>query len=250
MYLSTNMPSFSIKRSLINAWQTTERNLWFVIRLGLIGFGFAIVNNYISSNSNSLSGNIKVLFVFTGFALAILHNFLHIGFLKFGLRLIDGERPKVKELLSYSEYFWYFLFGTILQGVIAGAIFLFGFGVVIVLGLMFHSFVQTVAGIGFFVIIALIAFLICLTFVLRFMFTPALILDQNLGPIRAIKQSVRMTEGLSWKLLGFALVVIFLNIAGAVAIFIGLLITIPVSLLAYLYIYRSVLKTELPIKTS
>ncbi len=54
---------------------------------------------------------------------------------------------------------------------------------------------------------------------------------------RAIKKSFSMTKGIRWKLFGFFLVLLGLNILGALAFVIGLLVTIPVSGMAMAVLY-------------
>lgn len=53
----------------------------------------------------------------------------------------------------------------------------------------------------------------------------------------AIKKSKHMTHGHKWKLAGFFVVVLALNILGAMAFGLGLLITVPVTCMALAYIY-------------
>lgn len=47
-----------------------------------------------------------------------------------------------------------------------------------------------------------------------------------------------MTEGVKWKLLGFCIVMGLINIVGLVALVVGVLVSFPVTNLAYLHIYR------------
>lgn len=73
---------------------------------------------------------------------------------------------------------------------------------------------------------------------LALMFAPYLIVDRNLGPIEAMKESVRITKGHRWQLFLFALALGLLNILGMLAIGIGLLVTVPVSVFAVAHVYR------------
>ena len=71
------------------------------------------------------------------------------------------------------------------------------------------------------------------------MFVKYLVMDRQLGPVEAIKESWRITKGNRWNLFGFMLVVMLLNIAGALAFMVGLLVTVPLTMLAMVYAYRT-----------
>jgi uncharacterized membrane protein len=75
-------------------------------------------------------------------------------------------------------------------------------------------------------------------FALMFMFTTFIVIDRESGPIDAMKESGRITDGHKWKLLGFTLVLVLINLLGLAALVVGLLVSIPVSSLAFVYAYR------------
>jgi uncharacterized membrane protein len=74
---------------------------------------------------------------------------------------------------------------------------------------------------------------------LMFMFTMFIVIDRGLGPIVAMKESRRITRGYKWQLLGFVLVLTLINLVGALAVLVGLLVTIPVTSLAFVHAYRA-----------
>ncbi len=228
------MKSFSTSAALKAGWQVFEKNRWFVIRLSLIGFGFSIVSNYISQTSNEVSGLVISVLVFTSIALSIISTLLHIGFFKFGLKLLDGERPKMKELLSNTNLFWKFLGGAILYGITVGLVFLVSLAIIIFLSLVFQS--------KFILAIIVLAAFLAVVMAMQYFFTLPFVIDQNLGPIEAMKKSADITKGIRIDLFAFTVMVIVLNILGAICLGIGLLISVPVSFFAYLYIYRSLTK--------
>lgn len=75
-------------------------------------------------------------------------------------------------------------------------------------------------------------------FALMFMFATMIVIDRGLGPIESMKESRRITTGYKWKLLGLALVLTLLNLAGLFALVVGLLVTVPVTVLAFTRAYR------------
>ncbi len=73
---------------------------------------------------------------------------------------------------------------------------------------------------------------------LMFMFTTFIIIDRERGPIEAMKESAALARGHKWPLLGFLLMVLLINLAGLLALVVGLLVSIPVTTLAFAHVYR------------
>jgi uncharacterized membrane protein len=71
-----------------------------------------------------------------------------------------------------------------------------------------------------------------------FFYVGYLIVDRGLGPIEAFKASKRVTDGNKWRLFLFSLTVALVNIAGLLVVFVGLFVTIPVTLMASAHVYR------------
>jgi uncharacterized membrane protein len=67
---------------------------------------------------------------------------------------------------------------------------------------------------------------------LMFMFSSFIVIDREKGPIESMAVSKLITKGKRWPLLGFVLLLLLINIAGLLALVVGLLVTIPVSTLA------------------
>jgi uncharacterized membrane protein len=73
---------------------------------------------------------------------------------------------------------------------------------------------------------------------LMFMFSSFIVIDREKGPIESMAVSKLITKGKRWPLLGFILLLLLINIAGLLALVVGLLVTIPVSTLAFAHAYR------------
>jgi uncharacterized membrane protein len=74
---------------------------------------------------------------------------------------------------------------------------------------------------------------------LMFFFAKIIVIDRNVGPIGAMEESMRLTKGNRWELFVLLLAVIVINIIGALCFFVGLVITIPVTMLASIAAYRA-----------
>jgi uncharacterized membrane protein len=140
-------------------------------------------------------------------ASGIIGLFVEIGIVTFIIRAHDSvETVRIHDLWN-PKVFLYYLGGQILVGltVIIGLVLLVIPGIIAALGLMFTSY---------------------------------LIVDKNRGPIEAYKESWRITKGHRWQLASLVAMIVLLNILGLVALVVGLLVTIPVSMLAMVHAYR------------
>lgn len=72
-----------------------------------------------------------------------------------------------------------------------------------------------------------------------FAFCHLLVLDRGLSPLDALKTSAQMTHGHKWQIFGFLIVLAFINLIGLLFLGVGLLVSIPVSFLAFVGLYRT-----------
>lgn len=199
------MNKLSIKEAFGSAWKIFSTNVWvFVGSTALIG-AVSFISDKISNG--------KGLFDFIiGLATAVLLWWLYIGFIRIAMTAHAGGSISFEMLFKEKGMMlWHYILATILSGlcVIVGLVLLIVPGIMLQIGLMF---------------------------------VPFLILDKNMQPVAALKESWRLTKGYKWKLFGFLCVLILVNIAGTLAAFVGLLVSIPLSLLALTYLYRELEK--------
>lgn len=76
--------------------------------------------------------------------------------------------------------------------------------------------------------------------ILSLMFFAALylVMDRGLGPIAAMKESARITKGHKWQLFLLMLASAGIALLGVLALFVGLLVAVPVTYLAAVHAYR------------
>jgi uncharacterized membrane protein len=70
-------------------------------------------------------------------------------------------------------------------------------------------------------------------------FVPYLVIERGLGPIEAMKESWRLTKGHKWPLFLLVLALVGLNILGALALIVGIFVSIPVTMIAFVHAYRT-----------
>lgn len=87
---------------------------------------------------------------------------------------------------------------------------------------------------------ALVMTICFVTFVfisVRLRFTAFSVIDGSTA-VESIKKSWKITKGVFWKLLGLSILLALINIVGAIALLVGLLVTIPLSIVAMGHVYN------------
>lgn len=139
---------------------------------------------------------------------SLLTMFINLGFIRLYLDVVDSDvEGRLSTLFSSKPLFWSYLGASILFFLIVGL----GFLLLIIPGIYF---------------------------MLKYQFYGELIVDKKLGVIEALKKSGEITKGVKWRLLGFSLAVIGVNVLGVLALGIGILVTIPLTTMAYIGVYR------------
>ena len=91
---------------------------------------------------------------------------------------------------------------------------------------------------GLLVVFGLILFIIPgIYFALKYGMVTYVIVDKNAGIGEAFGMSARITNGNKWNLLMLGILVMLVNIAGLLALLYGLLVSIPVTMIASAYAY-------------
>lgn len=200
------MRTFSKREALSYGWQRFKERPLFLIGLFIITTVISAISGFVADSVQT--GGIGVVIGLIDFALQML---LGMGMTLILLRVYDQVDTDYTDLLEPLHLFWKYLAMTVLVLVVV----IFGFLLLIIPGI--------IAGIAL-------------------SFAAYLVIDRNMGPIEAMKESLRITHGHRWNLFIFGLAIFFLNILGAMFFGIGLLVTVPISALATVHVYRWLLQ--------
>ena len=132
---------------------------------------------------------------------------LTLAGIRVALLLRDGKTPDWSKTVDLFDGYLPFLLTIALVGLIVTA----GFALMIVPGVIWG---------------------------LRYAFAPFLAIDRKLEPLAALRESARITHGRKWRLLEFALAMIAVNLLGALALGVGLFISVPTTWLACAFVFR------------
>ncbi len=77
-----------------------------------------------------------------------------------------------------------------------------------------------------------------------------IVIEEDIKPLAALRESARRTKGHHWKLLSFFLFALLVNILGALCVLVGLLFTMPLTLIAFTLVYKKLSPQSEPEETS
>lgn len=196
---------------LIRSGRTFVAERWGIIIIATVGAPL-LVSVVSEGLERMLRGSFLVFLVnIAVFALSLV---MSLGAKRITLDIARGKLPRLSDLFSQTNLFWKFLLASIIYGVAV----IIGFILLIVPGLYLS---------------------------LKYGLYAYIIVDRpELSATDALKESARLTDGIKWKLVGFSFVLLGINLLGLLALGIGLLYTIPVSIMAYTALYCSLAKTE------
>jgi len=199
--------SFSKREAIQFGWETTKNNLGFFISLLVVIIlwqtAISVVENFVAK-TNFFS---KIVLYLIYFSASVLIN---IGLIKIALRFCDKEKGKISDLFSQYHLFFNYLFAWLIYSLIV----FIGILLFIVPGIIWS---------------------------IQFLFYPYFVVDKGLGPIQALKRSSILTKGIKWDLFVFSLMLLGINLLGALFLLVGLFVTLPVSWVALAFIYRKLL---------
>lgn len=204
------MKTFSIRAAMSHGWGIFKTNKKLLVGATFVLMVAGALLNITRGSFNKHGFSSLIVWA----AIIIISIIVKIGYLKMTIKLEDDEPATMRELYAHSKLFIKYFLTGILLGLFIGI----GFVLLIVP--------------GFYVLVT-------------YGFAPVIVIDEYVTVKEAFRRSERMAAGVRWKLLGLLIVMIVLNIVGAIPFLLGLLITIPVSTLAYLHVYRELLnRTE------
>ena len=193
---------FSSVEALRFGWAKTFANLRPLLIIGAVGAFFALLEQ-----AFSVPGEERALRALLLIIVRVLQVALTLVYVRVALKLHDGEPVDVWRPGALLADFFPFLLVYVLYALIVGV----GIALLIVPGVIWG---------------------------LKFGFAGFALVDKKLDPIEALRASSRLTDGVKTQLLAFALLMIGVNILGAIAFGIGLLVTIPTTCIAGAYVLR------------
>lgn len=200
--------SFTAGSAIRFGWETFKKRPWFFVGASVvIVLAYGVVGAISNGIDSALGSSAEAPSVIGGLVNLALSTFVGMGVTAFFLAAHDNPETVDLSTLWHPRPFWKFLAASILVG-LAIAI---GLVLLVVPGILAMIF---------------------------FMFSTVIVIDRDLGPIEAMKESMRIGRGHRWSLLGLVVLLVLIVFVGLIALFVGLLVAMPVATLAFIHAYR------------
>lgn len=193
-----NEKDFSIRAVLKEGWELTKVNIGFLVVYQIILYAVSLLFGANEGGWKMAPLNL------IGFVVVMLGK---MGLYQSILMMTTGNKP------GFDQFYrnWPQFFSWLAANILFGIMFVIGLVLLIVPGC------YVLARYGLF---------------------PFFILDKQVGPLEALKQAGEATEGIRWQVFLLFLACLILNLLGLLFFVVGILITIPVTLLALATVYR------------
>jgi len=219
---------------LSRSWQILRSRMGLVMGTCLASFLLSslpgIISSIISPNDPEAPPN--PLAILIGLIGAVFGIYLQCGLFTFLINLASGRKSEFNDLFRGGPIVIKAILGALLFGVAGGAVFAIGFATI---ALLF-----TVAG-GAGVAIGVLGWM-CVASVIFTGFSQYfyLLVDREIGVIESFNLSSQLMKGRFWQYNIFLLTCGLINLATIVTLFTGLLLTIPLSMIASAVFYLAI----------
>jgi len=201
---------FSIEAALSFGWNAFKERIGFFIILIIVS---AVICAIPYALQGAVAKNAPALAALFGIIASVVNMVVGMGWVAVTLRIVDGQDASLENLIDPLPNLVSYVIASIICGVIIGI----GFVLLILPGIYLAIRLAPVS----FVVV-----------------------DTGAGPIAALSRAWDITRGKELNLFLFALVAVVINFVGMLIFGIGLLATMPITALAYAYIYRRISGTQ------
>ncbi len=225
--------TLSVNEILKDAWELAKKNIWILLGFTVVQFVFIFTVTLLTGLIGGISGGGVLI---QNVVLSLFDAFFTVAFYQVFFKLIDEDTDPE--------------FPDFIPNLVKAVNFLV---VKLIIGLVMVFFIAMISSVYFYnkpdidtsnplswdmlPVFALIAIpMIFLT--IRLCFVVCFIVDQESGSSESITQSWAITKGHFWLITLLFLVMLGLNILGAMAFLLGLLFTVPFSSLILIIAYR------------
>jgi hypothetical protein len=203
--------TFEIGDAIRFGWEKTKANLNLVVVLALAA---ALATGIPSAIARGLQDGAPGLAGLFSLAGSIISLIVGVGATRISLRLHDGRTATVRDLFTVEgPLLWRYFLASLLYALIVAV----GTILLIIPGIIFA---------------------------VRYIFYGYAVVDRGALPMESMRQSAEATKGVWGNVSLFGLVLILLNILGAMLLGVGLLLTAPTSAIAAAWVYRRLTGTQ------
>ena len=230
---------FSVNEIMSEAWNFAKKNIW--ILLGFTAVQFVVIIIITTMLTGIFGGESTTAVLVQNLTLSLFDAFFTVAFYQVIFKQIDDEgEPEFPDFVPNLMKALNFL----LVKLIIGIILVFLIGVISSLYFMNTPDIESTDVLSGKMLPVFLLIAIPVTyFTIRLCFVVCFIVDQESGASESISQSWTLTKGHFWFIFVLFLIILGLNILGAMALFIGLLFTVPFSSLILIIAYRTMVNS-------
>jgi len=243
------MKKISLANALRFSIQSLRRDFFYFLSLVLVAFGVSLVPRV----GEWLSAGHAFLFVAWALIDIVVAVLIPLGLVRMYLRYYEGIKISYQDLFTTTKYFWRYLAVGVIYGFISLPFILGGFWLVVSLFSfatpvsdtflsLLATWLRTIAYTPLRSVVVIVLMMASIVYLVRTSLCYFVLVDENCGPFTALKKSFAYTRGALFPLLLIMLIFILINVAGTAVFFVGSFITIPLTQLAFVYIYHSLKK--------
>lgn len=196
---------FSKKEAINFGFEVAKKNIFFFIPLFVVVIlTYAVLGFFQMALQDAI-----LLSIVASLVRFIVGMMISMGLIKIALEFVGKKKPKLSDVFYKKSLLNFFL-----VSVVNFLIVFVGFLLLIIPGIIFS---------------------------IKLQFASYLVVDKGKGVVEALSGSWEMTKGVKWNLFLFWILLALINILGALCLLVGLLITVPLSMVATAYVYRKLL---------
>lgn len=234
---------FSIKDSLRVGWRIMRDNSALVFQVVLTIFGIQVAQQIVTKVlTDTLTGDLA------SFVLSIAGLVVDVGAIVISLKLIRGKKAKFADIVPpWRLVLRYLCVGLLIAGMALAPLFVgaIACAALLVTGIqaavsasspiliLVYASTSALATIS---IIVSTAVVLAIYLMLRYSMACFCVIDGS-RIVESLRKSAKLTYGEKWHLFGFMFVALGIYVLGILALLIGLLVAVPVIMLAYAHIY-------------
>ena len=198
------MDRFPFGEAVKFGWQKTKENFWSLIAVTLIWVVISGMFNYAAKNFEKTMPLVYFIILTCSTVISMI---MTLGITKIGLKVYAGEKFDVCELFNSQRLFLKYFLASIIYflAVLAGFVLLIVPGVILMIRMGFYTY---------------------------------LIVDKEMDPLEALKESIRLTKGNAFNIFLLWFVLCGVLLLGFLALIVGIIVALPVTILAHVFVYR------------
>ncbi len=245
------MKKFTISAFFKHAWDSYKKNPWFFLAITAVIFSAQIFANMLEQAVGD-----QVIAPLASFIGAVVTSIVSIGVVRALLRFVDGKSVGADGVIPpVQQVLWYIVFQIIIIIITIMTTFMIVVvATMVIVGMQLSTMeammdaLQAQEWYSFWTMIVphisilfgalVIAFGVITYINIRFFFTTYVIVDKNVNTFKAMRASSVLTKGYKLRIFVLTCMLALINILGALFFMVGLLITIPVSMMVITYAYR------------